>query len=63
VVRYNLPYTDNDSHPIALCIALGADVSVNTILGWPAIEDLGIEMRIKENKFYSSTLDYTFHLE
>ncbi len=63
VVRYNLPYTDNDSHPIALCIALGADVSVNTILGWPAIEDLGIEMRIKENKFYSSTLDCTFHLE
>jgi hypothetical protein len=45
VVRYDLVYTDADSNRTVLCIALGADVSVNMILGWPAIEDLGLALR------------------
>jgi hypothetical protein len=63
VVRYRLPYTDDESNPVVLCIALGTDVSVNTILGWPAIEDLDIEPRFKSNLFVSSTLNHSFRLE
>jgi hypothetical protein len=63
VVRYRMPYTDSASHPTVLCIALGADVSVNTILGWPAIEDLGITLCLKTKSFFSSTLNHTFPLE
>jgi hypothetical protein len=62
VVRYHLPYSDLDSTPTVLCIALGADVSVNTILGWPAIEDLGIELRLKSELFFSTTLRHSFPL-
>ena len=53
VVRYHLPYMTVPSGDSAtvLCIALGADVSVNTILGWPAIEDLGIELRLEVEMF------------
>jgi hypothetical protein len=63
MVRYRMPYTDSASHPTVLCIALGADVSVNTILGWPAIEDLGITLCLKTKSFFSSTLNHTFPLE
>jgi hypothetical protein len=63
VVRYHLPYSDPDSNSVALCIALGNDVSVNTILGWAAIEDLGIELRISGKTFYSTTLNCYFPLE
>jgi hypothetical protein len=48
-----------------LCIALGADVAVNTILGWPVIKDLEIELRIQKEMFYSTILctPYTLTLE
>jgi hypothetical protein len=62
VVRYHMPYTDSDSNPTALCIALGTDVSINTIFGWPAIEDFGIAMRLKPDSFFSSVLNHTFEL-
>jgi hypothetical protein len=63
VICYHLPYLDTDSNPTVLCIALGADVAVNTILGWPAIEDLGIELRLATQSFFSSTLHRAFRLE
>jgi len=63
VVRYHLPYTVAPSGaPTVLCIALGADVAVNTILGWPAIEDLEIELRIRKEMFYSPILCTPFTL-
>jgi hypothetical protein len=63
VVRYHLPYTivPSGESPI-LCIALGADVIVNTILGWPVIKDLKIKLRIQKEKFYSSILCAPFTL-
>jgi hypothetical protein len=63
VVRYHLPYTivPSGESPV-LCIALGADVAVNTILGWPVIEDLEIELRIRKEMFYSTTLCTPFTL-
>ena len=63
VVRYHLPYTivPSGESPI-LCIALGADVAVNTILGWPVIEDLEIELRIRKEMFYSTILCTPFTL-
>jgi hypothetical protein len=45
-----------------LCIALGADVAVNTILGWPVIEDLEIELRIQKEIFYSTIFCTPFTL-
>ena len=63
VVRYHLPYTivPSGESPV-LCIALGADVAVNTILGWPVIEDLEIELRIRKEMFYSTILCTPFTL-
>ena len=63
VVRYHTPYEDDQGHPIQLNVALGDDVTVNTILGWPTIKDLGIQMRVKEGCFYSSVLNLEFNLE
>ena len=61
VVRYHMPYTDSDSNPTALCIALGSDVSVNTILGFPTITDFQIELRLRPPlSFYSSVLNHAF---
>jgi hypothetical protein len=63
VVRYHLPYlTIPDESTAVLCLALGADVSVNTILGWPAIEDLGIDLRLKSESFFSTTFHRSFPL-
>jgi hypothetical protein len=63
VVRYHLPYlTIPDDSTAVLCIALGADVSVNTILGWPAIEDLGIDLSLKSEMFFSSAFHRSFPL-
>jgi hypothetical protein len=63
VVRYHLPYvTIPDDSATVLCIALGADVSVNTILGWPAIADLGLELRLKSELFFSTTFHQSFPL-
>jgi hypothetical protein len=63
VVRYHLPYATIPTGSAAiLCIALGADVSVNTILGWPAIEDLGIDLRLKSEQFFSTTFHRSFPL-
>jgi hypothetical protein len=61
VVRYHMPYTDSDSSPTALCIALGSDVAVNTILGWPTITDFQIALRVVPPcSFFSSVLNHTF---
>jgi hypothetical protein len=63
VIRYHLPYvTIPDGSAAVLCIALGDDVSVNTILGWPAIEDLGIDLRLKSEQFFSTTFHRSFPL-
>lgn len=63
VVRYHLPYTDTDSTPTVLCIALGINISVNMILGWPAIDDLGIELCLETKSFFSLTLNQAFKLD
>ena len=61
IVRYHMPYTDRESSPTALCIALGADVAVNTILGWPTITDFHIALRLDPPcQFFSSVLDQPF---
>ena len=35
IVRYITPYVDSHGHSVIFSIALGMDVAVNTILGWP----------------------------
>ena len=63
VVRYHLPYRIVPSGELpVLCIALDADVAVNTILGWPVIKDLEIELRIWKEMFYSTILCTPFTL-
>jgi hypothetical protein len=32
-------------------------------LGWPAIEEFGIEMRLATKSFFSSILNHTFELQ
>jgi hypothetical protein len=41
---------------------LGSDVAVNTILGWPVIKDLEIELHIQKEMFYSTILCTPFTL-
>jgi hypothetical protein len=63
VVCYHLPYRIVPSGELpVLCIALRADVAVNTILGWPVIEDLEIELCIWKEMFYSTILCTPFTL-
>ncbi|MGH7974283.1 MAG: hypothetical protein ACREBR_02060, partial [bacterium] len=44
IVRYYTPYCDNTGAPVVIAFALGDDVSVNTIIGWPTIEALQIDI-------------------
>ncbi|MGH7954681.1 MAG: hypothetical protein ACREOZ_01845, partial [Gloeomargaritales cyanobacterium] len=44
IVRYYTPYRDNNDAPVIIAFALGEDVSVNTIIGWPTIKTLQIDV-------------------
>jgi hypothetical protein len=59
VITYHLPYTFVDGSPVKLSIALGTDVSVNTILGWPFTTSVRGLIDCGSHTFLARDLDNT----
>ena len=47
VIRYHTPYSTIEGKKVFLCFALGADMSVDTIMGIPFIHELSMELRLR----------------
>jgi hypothetical protein len=60
VIRYHTPYTDPAGHPITLSFGLGHHVAVNSIIGWPVILDLSMDLSISTMSVISHTLRHHF---
>lgn len=46
VIRYHTPYSTVQGKKVVLCFVLGADMSVDTIMGIPFIHELAMELRL-----------------
>ena len=46
VIHYHTPYSTLEGKKVLLCFALGADISVDTIMGIPFIHELAMELRL-----------------
>ena len=46
VICYHTPYSTIEGKKVLLCFALGADMSVDTIMGIPFIHELSMELRL-----------------
>ena len=60
VVTYILPYTFSDGSPVHLSIALGDDIAVNTILGWPFCHAVHGLLDCRSSTFLARQLNATF---
>ena len=60
VIRYYTPYTDLSGCPITMSLALGTDVTVNTIFGLPMLCDLDSIISLRSNTLHSRTLNVDF---
>ena len=60
VITYTMPYTFSDGSPVLLKIALGDDVSVNTIVGWPFCSAVSGLIDCHSNTFLARNLETTF---
>ena len=60
VITYSLPYTFPDGGSVKLRIALGKDVTVPTILGWPFISCVHGLIDAAANSFLARKLDTSF---
>ena len=60
VVTYILPYAFSDGSPVHLAIALGDDVSVDTIVGWPFCHAVHGVIDCLSNIFYARLLETEF---
>ena len=63
VIRYFTPYKDNNRNRLLLCIALGNDMTLNTILGSTVIDQWELELKFKPKEVISHKLCATFVLE
>lgn len=59
VITYHLPYTFVDGSPVKLSIALGTEVSVNTIVGWPFVASVRGLIDCGSNTFLARDLGNT----
>ena len=62
VIRYKTPYVTSEGHPVTLSIALGTDVSTNTIFGLPTLSAFEFVMDLKTLSARSPTVNETFQL-
>ena len=61
VVEYYTPFTSIDGTPITVTIALGNDMSVDTILGIPFLDEIKLELRYSPSRhFFSSMINQSF---
>jgi len=62
VVHYFTPFTCTDGSPCVISFALSDSVNVNTILGWPTISQLQMNLLVTTNEIHSSVLQHHFPL-
>jgi hypothetical protein len=62
VIQYRTPYTTTKGQHISLSIALGADVSTNTIFGLPTLSAFAFLVDLKTLSAFSPTVHETFQL-
>ena len=60
VIRYYTPYTDLSGSPVTMAFALGTDVTVNTIFGFPMLCDLDSVISLRANTLHSRSLGVDF---
>jgi hypothetical protein len=62
IIRYHTPYVDSQGHPVvfSVAVALGKDVAVNTILGWPTIISLHMDLQLCEYRVFTHELQSSF---
>ena len=60
VIRYFTPYVDTHNQPITISFGLGENVAVNSIIGWPAILDMQMDLSINTMTVISHTLHRNF---
>ena len=61
MVEYYTPFTSIDGTPITVTIALGNDMSVDTILGIPFLDEIKLELRYSPSRhFLSSMINQSF---
>ena len=62
VIRYKTPFLNTvTNEPVTLSFALGDDVSVDTIMGLPSIEEFELELHFRPHKqLVSHSLERTF---
>jgi hypothetical protein len=57
IIQYFTPYLDLHNHPITISFGLGENVAVNSIIGWPAILDMNMDLSISS----MTVISHTFH--
>ena len=60
VIQYFTPYVNTHNQPITISFGLGENVAVNSIIGWPAILDMQIDLSISTMTVVSHTLHCNF---
>lgn len=63
VIRYKTPYTTIDGSRVTISLALGNDVSTNTIFGLPTLESFGFSVNLSTMTADSSTVNESFTLK
>jgi len=62
VVHYHTPFTCTDSTPCVIAFTLSESVNVNTIIGWPTISQLGMNLLVMENIIHSTIIQQKFSI-
>ena len=60
IIRYFTPYQDQHNQPITISFGLGENVAVNSIIGWPAILDMNMDLSVSTMSITSHTLHRNF---
>jgi hypothetical protein len=60
VIRYHTPYCTYDGNPVTISLALGNDVTVNTIFGLPMLSAFDSIISLSSNALHSNCLNMDF---
>ena len=60
VITYHTPFKSTEGKPITFSVALGADMSVDTIIGIPFIKELALELRLVTPTLIAHNIRTTF---
>ena len=60
VVHYHTLFSCTDGTPCVIAFALSESVNVNTIIGWPTIRQLGMNLLITDNVIHSTIIQQKF---